>query len=299
MKLRLRYRPTRPEDLLPAMKMVMHTFNHLRKQHHMRTEPVRWREVPVFPRHLLETDSASSWCAMAGDAIVGYGHALNRGKQWYLAYLFVHPKVQDKGVGRKLLESVWRDEPGVTHSLCTFAFNPQAIGIYSQFGMSPVMDLGILTTTVGHLQKPERPGLVLSDQLSAKDLLWINQLEDEIRGYRRPEEWHLWTTDPEFKPYIFRDKGQRVAYAVVYKDVQIGPVGAISNSYQTKAVAELLNLLPADRNHPVKLTPPGSNLPLYQMLIKSGFRCEELAVFMSDNSYCDFTRYCPTHLAIF
>lgn len=299
MKQTIRLRRARKQDLLPAFKMIMHTLNHLRKKNGMSPVPTNWRELPPVPKHLYDTDSPTAWCAWRGEKLVGYGHALIRGKQWYLAFLFVHPSVQDKGVGRMLLEKVWRDGQGVTHALCTFSYNPQAVGIYSQFGMSPTDNFPLLSCPIDRLRPPKRPGLEFTTKLTAADVAWINRLEGEIRGYRRSQEWKLWTTEPSFVPYIFRDKGKRVGYGVIYKNSSVGPVGAVSDAYLLKVTAELLNLPKAQDDQILKFWTPSSNIELYQMLINAKFRCEEIAVFMTDKSYSDFQRYVPTHLAIF
>lgn len=299
MKQPIRLRRARKQDLLPAFKMIMHTLNHLRKRNGLSAVPTNWRELPPVPKHLYDTDAETAWCAWRGDRVVGYGHALNRGKQWYLAFLFVHPSVQDKGIGRKLLEKVWRDGKSVSHALCTFSYNPQAVGIYSQFGLSPTDNFPLLSCEMPRLRPPERPGLEYSTKLTAADRAWVNRLEEKIRGYRRPQEWKLWTSDPNFVSYLFRHKGQRVGYGVIYKHSSVGPIGAVSQAYQLKIVAELLNLAPVQEDQILKFWTPSSNIPLYQMLIKAGFRCEEIAVFMTDKAYADFERYIPTHLAIF
>ncbi|MCD6162807.1 MAG: GNAT family N-acetyltransferase [candidate division Zixibacteria bacterium] len=135
------YRKCKTKKLLPAIRLMSASINHLRRQ--TGKEPFRWQinETPPFVVHLQKTDSDTFYCAYSGDRIVGFAGAIVRGRQWHLAWLFVHPKYQDKGIGRKLLDKVWRDGRNMTHSLCTFAFNTQAIGLYSKFGMAPLSSL--------------------------------------------------------------------------------------------------------------------------------------------------------------
>ena len=119
--------------------------------------------MPPLIDHLHTTDPDMFYCAWKGDRLVGFAGAYVRGKQWYLAWLFVHPSLQDKGVGRKLLEKVWRDRPGMVHSLCTFAFNMQAVGLYSKFGMSPLADLPWMKAEPLKLKKLKPTGLKIID----------------------------------------------------------------------------------------------------------------------------------------
>ena len=299
MKSSIQIRRAREKDILPAMVMVMNTFNHLRKKHSMKPVKFQLNELPPVQKHLYETDGKTAWCAWRGNKIVGFTQALNRRNQWYLAYLFVDPSVQDKGVGRKLLDKVWRDGMNVTHALCTFSYNMQAVGIYSQFGMAPLMTLAWLGGKPNKIKMPRPTGLSVSDKLTIEDIRWINRLEAKIRGYARPEEWEFWTTHEHFAPYILRDKGKRVAYGLIYKKMGIGPVGAINNKNTVKATAELIRRADPPKKEDMSVWAPTQNLALYQFLIKSGFRLGEVTVFMADKPYADFQRYLPTHLAIF
>lgn len=299
MRSSIQIRRAREEDVLPAMVMVMKTLNHLRKKHQMKPIKFNLSELPPVQKHTYETDPKTTFCAWRGKKIVGFTQALNRRNQWYLAYLFIDPSVQDKGVGRKLLEKVWRDGINVSHALCTFSYNMQAVGIYSQFGMAPLMTLAWMGGTPGKFTIPKPTNLAVSGKLSAEDIRWINTLEAKIRGYGHPEEWSFWTTNEHFAPYIFRDKGKRVGYGLIYKKMGIGPIGAIDNQYTVKIAAELIRRTDPPKKEDISIWTPTHNLALYQFLIKSGFRLGELAVFMADAPYADFQRYLPTHLAIF
>ncbi|MBK7141897.1 MAG: GNAT family N-acetyltransferase [bacterium] len=295
----VKIRRSRMEDLLPAFKMVERSFNHLRKKHSMKPIKFPLQELPPVQKHLFATDGERSWCAWKGNKIVGYTHALLRGKQWYLGYLFIDPTLQDKGVGRKLLEKVYVKRPGMTHALCTFSYNMQAVGIYSQFGMVPIQGLAWLGRHPSKIKMPKPTGLQASTKLSAADLKWIMSLEKKVRGYERAVEWKFWTSNEHFEPFLFRDKGKRVAYGLIYKKMGIGPIGAVNNDYMVKAAAELIRRTNPSKKEEISIWVPTENIPLYQFMIKSGFRLGEIAVFMSDKSYTDFQRYCPTHLAIF
>lgn len=299
MRSSVQIRRAREKDLLPAFKMVERSFNHLRKKHSMKPIKFPLQELPPVQKHLFSTDGHRAWCAWKGNKIVGYTHALVRGKQWYLGYLFIDPTLQDKGVGRKLLEKVYFKKTDMTHALCTFSYNMQAVGIYSQFGMVPIQGLAWLGGKPDKFRMPKPTGLQGSTTLTPADLAWINALEKKVRGYERPVEWQFWTSNDQFEPYIFRDKGKRVAYGLLYKKLGIGPVGAVSNDYMVKATAELIRKAKPPKKESISVWVPTSNIELYQYLIKAGFRLGEIAVFMSDKSYTDFQRYLPTHLAIF
>jgi ribosomal protein S18 acetylase RimI-like enzyme len=291
------YKPCRKKDLLPAFRMLRHSFNHLRRDTGKRPLLFRIRRNKEI-EHLHRQDKVTFRCAWAGKNIVGFAAALIRGQQWYLAFLFVHPRYQDKGVGKELLGRVWRNRPGMSHSLSTFTYNMQAVGIYSKFGMAPICTFPMLEI---ELKKPgdlKPSGLECKTNLSRQDLAWIIRLDAKIRGYAHPQEWRFWLKFDDTQIYLFKNKGVRVGYSMVYNWGGIAPAGAISNSYLTKVIAETIRMAKIKKKT-LRICCPAGNLSLYRYLIRSGFRLLEMDLFMSDRPYADFQRYVPAQLAVF
>jgi GNAT superfamily N-acetyltransferase len=292
------YRPCREKDLIPSFKMVRSSMNHLRKN--TGKAPLRYR-VRRYPEvtHLYNQDKKRFWCAWDGKNIIGFTAALLRGKQWYLAFLFVHPRYQDKGVGKELLKRVWIDAPGLTHSLSTFAYNVQAVGIYSKFGMAPICAMPVMEIKFDKLKLPVPSGLKASTTITRQDIAWINQLEAKIRGYSRPQEWGFWSKQDEIQICLFKNKGQRVGYSMIHnKWGVIAPAGAVTNDYLTQIVADSIGLVNT-KEKSIRLYCPANNINLYRFLIGMGFRILEMDLFLSDKPYADFQRYLPAQLAIF
>ncbi len=295
---KINYRKTRRKDLIPAARLIRTSINDLRvKSGH---KPQRWRVAGIPPLfdHLRKTDPGLSVCAWAGDKLVGYASALVRGRQWYLAQLFVHPRYQDKGVGREMLQQVWRDGHDMTHSLCTFAFNMQAVGIYSKFGMAPLCDLPWLHADPEKLKKLEPTGLKIIDSHTRADLKWLNELESEIRGYVHPQEWKLWLSNEKYKLYFFTSRGRKVGYGMIINDMLIAPVGVISPKHMIDVMTEIIRLARPKPGKKIMLWCPTLNVGLYTYLIDIGFRATEMEIFMSDTPYPDWQRYVPATLAV-
>ena len=63
-------------------------------------------------------------------------------------YLFIDPQYQSTGVGKKLLKLAMdygRKNGEITRwALSTFAYNPQALAIYSKMGMTPQIALLVM-----------------------------------------------------------------------------------------------------------------------------------------------------------
>jgi len=294
----IRYRKTRRKDLIEAGKLIRTSVNNLRVKNGLK--PQRWRLAGIPPQldHLRKTDPGLSVCAWDGDKLVGYTSALVRGQQWYLSQLFVHPRYQDKGVGRQMLERVWQDSPSMTHSLCTFAYNMQAVGIYSRFGMAPLCDLPWLHADPKKTRQLQPTGLKIIDSHTRADLKWLNELESKIRGYAHPQEWKLWLSNEKYKLYFFTNHGKKIGYGMILNNMAIAPVGVISPEYMIDVMTEMIRLAKPKKGKKIMLWCPTQNIKLYRFLIEIGFRASELEIFMSDTPYPDWQRYVPATLAV-
>ncbi len=293
------YRRCRHKDLLPSVKLVMTAINKLSKQFGMPLFRKRIREVPPLYDHLLRTDPKTIYCAWKGEKLVGFCGAVVRGKQWYLAFLFVHPNFQGKGIGRKLLERTWIDEPNMTHSLSTFAYNMQAVGIYSRFGLSPFCTIPLMKLPQEKLPEYKSTGLAAKNNLSEYELNWIMNFEGKIRGYSRAVEYDYWRNIDGYRITLFKRGRKNVGYSISHKSGMLAPAGAITNDDLNQVVYESLFYIKPTKDNSIILFCPTYNTALYQMLIRLGFRNDEMLLFMSDKQYADFQRYLPATLALF
>ncbi|MBD3167877.1 MAG: GNAT family N-acetyltransferase [candidate division Zixibacteria bacterium] len=298
-KTRISYRKCRKKDLVPSFRIVMSSINNLRKRTGKAIFRRRINKTPPLIDHVYSTNKDTFYCAWRKEQIIGFAAAVIRGKQWYLAWLFVHPRYQDKKVGRQLLNKVWRDSPGMTHALCTFAYNMQAVGIYSKFGLSPLCTIPVMTVRKEKLAGQIPNKLVVKDNPSKRDISWINKLEDEIRGHRRREEIDFWNKSEKSSIYLFKKRGENVGYSIVHKHGEIGPAGAISSEILKDITETSLYLAEPEKNAPLRLYCPTHNVVLYQHLIEKGFRNDEMTVYMADAPYPDAERYLPATLALF
>ncbi len=302
----IHYRRCRRSDLAPAAEMIIASMNALRRRtgkELIARHPIR-RVSPMF-LHLYGRDPEYFSCAWHRGRVVGFAGAVNRGRQWYLAWLFVHPRYQGRGVGRRLLERVWRDGPGVTHGLCTFSYNVQAVSIYSRFGLNPRAIIHMMRAPVAMLKLPPHAGLTAQEGLARGDAAWIHGLEREIRGYPHPPEWGYWSRSDDYRIYVFRRRGRRVGYGVVNTMGEIAPVGAATPRDFAAVSREMVRLAaerPFGRNvksPQVQIFCPTANAENYQMLLHAGLRNLEVLLFLADADYGDFSRYLPASLAIF
>ena len=301
---KISYRRCRRKDLLPAIRLIMMAFNDLRRRTGKTAMTRRVRAVPLMFLHLFDRDSESFACAWDGDRLVGFAGAINRGRQWYLAWLFVHPRYQDRGIGRRLLEKIWRTGRGVVHSLSTFTYNMQAVGIYSHFGILPEALISQMRIPLDKLTPPVPTGLTIERTIRRADLAWIDGLERAIRGHARRPELEYWCASQSHHAYLFKRRGRRIGYSFLVNMGELGPAGGITHREQLNVLRESLrigraDLLSAGKAKSMSLFCPTENRDLYAELLAMGFRNDELLLYMTDEPYANLQCYLPATLALF
>lgn len=298
---KLTIRKPRRDEFMQIIRLIAKSANDLRVRNGRRQWDNPPSEVPSFNYHLFETDPEGHKCAYYDGRIVGFSAAVIRGRQWYLAYLFVDPDFQLKGVGRKLLDHAMdygRDKVE-SHALCTFSYNETALALYSSYGMMPTTPIFEMQKKIDKTAKPPKTSLHIEQDNSQKAILQINRLEKEIRGYPRLIDWRFFGSDPRQKIFQFYDGAKWVGYSVVASNRLIAPAGSTEPKYLPEIVAESYRQCLESGSESCLIWAGGPNAPLFARLKGLGFRLNELASFLSSKPYGDFSRYCPAHLAIF
>lgn len=295
----IRYRRCRRRDLYPAVRLILRAVGELRRRTGKPPIPWRPRSAPAAFEHLRRTDPETFLCAWSGERLVGFTGALVRGNQWYLAYLFVEPRLQAQGVGRELLRRVWREGPGVTHALGTFTYNQHAVGLYTSFGMVPQQLITLMEAKTDRIRLPTRKALDVSSDCTKEDVDWVTRLEGRIRGYRRAEEWGFWMRSDEYRLQILRRRGRRVGYSLFGPRGDIAPLGVASPDDLLEAISASVRAAAEGGAETVRFFCPNVNREAYRHLNGLGFRNLEMLLFMADKPYGDFSRYVPATLAVF
>jgi len=294
-------RKFRRGELLDAFKLVIKSANHLRVKNGRKPWDLTIDEVPAINYHLFDTDPDGTFGAYSKGKLVGYTAALLRGRQWYLAYLFVDPEFQLKGVGRKLLEHAWKYAAGKINSraLCTFPYNEAALALYSSFGMMPTSPILEMVANFDGKNKAGPTKLRIEEDDSRNSIIRINGLERFIRGYCHLVDLEFFASDPKHKIYQFYRGREWVGYAVVGNNRLIAPAGATEPNYLPEIITGAYNRCLESKSDYCRIWIGGPNAIAYKRAIDLGFQISEMTAFLSTRPYGDFSRYCPAHLAIF
>ena len=235
----IRIRRTKFTDLLDAFKLVIGTANHLRKRSGM--DSLHFRIDGPYPLmvHLLKTDPEGSFVAVNNqNVIIGFTMSQMRDGEWYLAYLFVNPAYQSTGIGQKLLAKAMKygtDCGCSRRALATFSYNPNAVALYSKYGMSPQRPIvAMIKSDQSSNMRSLKPS---SKRLSAeviKDHRYVNRLtsfDHRARGIARPEEHFFWSGQISRDVLVFHEGTRLAGYSVVSQTGSIGPIAAARAEY--------------------------------------------------------------------
>jgi hypothetical protein len=297
------YRHPTQGELLPACRLMALSYSDLqaRSGRKMPKRP-RIKKTPSAIVHMHKTDYRGCWVAYSGRRMVGYGQALMRGRQWYLANLFVATHVQNRGVGRELMKRCVNYGRGKADSfaLCTFPYNEAAMGLYTSFGMMPLFSFFEMNKNISKKPRIRSTRLRIENGNSRKSILRINKLERQIRGYSRLIDLRFFAAEPEIRNILdFYDGSRWVGYSFIHQNTLIGPAGAIAPKYLPDIITESYRRCVRNGSKKVVTNIGATNSRLYSHLKSLGFTIEFMPVFLSTRKYGDFSRYIPAHLAIF
>lgn len=298
---RITYRHLKRDELLTASRLFQRSFNHLRRKNKRPTFDEKITEVSPFFMHKYETDRDGYWGAFDGGKMIGFGHAVMRGKQWYLANLFVAPRSQVKGVGNQLLKRCMRYGKGKadSYSLCTFSYNEVSLALYSSFGITPTYPIYVMYRKINKNLRVRSTGLRVMEDNSNKSILRINRLEKKIRGYSRLIDLRYYARSPQAKILNFYKDSRWVGYSVVINSSRIMPAGSPYRKYLPDILTESIRECIRSKGKEIEINIGANNLALFQRLKSHGFKIFEMDVFLSTKPYSDLSRYVPASLAIY
>ena len=203
-------------------------------------------------RHILETDGTSV-IATEGDELLGFASSWTRGRDWFLASLFVAPAAQSRGLGRTLLAAVWGD--GVHRRTITDAIQPVSTALYGRSGLLPA-------TPVLSLSGEPRPGRAPL-AVGTGDLAPIDSV---AYGFDRAPDHAYWARLA--RRTVWLRAGAPVAYSYAFPGGAIGPVAGID----AQAAADALDGELSSAGEPVTVRIPGSSRLLLEVALRRGLR---------------------------
>jgi GNAT superfamily N-acetyltransferase len=215
-------------------------------------------------QHLLEHDGELCAVAESGGAVVGFASAWMRDDSWFLASLFVHPDVQARGLGARLLDAAWA-AAGVHRRTVTDAIQPVSNALYTRRGLVPATPV-LAFAGAPAVHTSEGGDLEVEAGASAADATELRDLDAAAYGFDRTIDHRLW--ERAAQRTVWRRDGRTVAYSYAFPDGTIGPVAGVDGV--AAAAALRAELSRADRAVRVRI--PGTSRELVEVAVSSGLR---------------------------
>lgn len=250
--------------------------------------------------HLLGSDPGSSIVADDHGHVVAFGVVLSRQGDAFLAFLFVVPAWQGRGLGRAVLAACWRGAGTVTRfSTCAEADQPVSTGLYASLGLAPREPIYLLR---GELDERALPGLpdgwlVRPLGADATDAETLAALDRALLGYERPVDHAFWSAT-ERRGWLFASEaGQLVGYAYAQASGRLGPVAALDPGALPVLLGHVARSVPVLEGRQALV--PGSASSALVALLGAGLRLDGTpAVYCAERPGPRLDRYLPMSFAL-
>src|SRR3569832_1503716 len=196
-------RPARAEDLQRAQELVVASINDLTERHAFGAmASVR---PASFQLCSLQDDARGLWVAEDKGDIVVRAFSWVCDELWFLAELFVAPRLQRSGIGRELLQRTLdhaEQSGAASRALITFSFNTVSQGLYIRHGMFPRLPLYMMSgnrseVLATHFEEPfEHRAIERADMAALADF------DRSVLGVSREKHHAYLLGEPTMKGFL-------------------------------------------------------------------------------------------------
>jgi GNAT superfamily N-acetyltransferase len=255
--------------------------------------PISPRNRPALTRlfnHIQQTSPDRAWLAESDGRVVGFGMSAQRDELVFLAFLFIDPAQQARGMGRALLE---RSMAGATKTaVCIFSVQPISAALYAKYGMVPRVPM---YTIEGRPKKP-LPELPAGLSVGPLQVAAATVLDRAITGFAREQDHAAWVGWGRQRFGLF-EAGRPVGYGYAQSSGRMGPVVVERRELVLPLVAEMMRQVETLEDWAVNV--PGPAAETFAALLNAGMRLDgPPVVFCSSDESIDHSRYLPSTFAL-
>lgn len=252
------YRGATEADIAPAHAVFVAAEGELSGRHGFGwSEPPPLDSVAPTLQHLLAHDGERFFVAEVAGSVVGLGAAFVRTDTWYLAWLFIDPAHQGRGIGRQLLELVLTAAPPHRITI-TSSIQPISNALYSRHGLLPATPVLGFEGSV----EVEAPRDLLAGDANPAALA---DLDQAAYGFDRALDHAYWRS--RAGATVWSRGGEPVAYSYRWPSGRIGPLAGRDGESAASALrAELA------RGQQATVDIPGTCRPLVREALSAGMR---------------------------
>jgi GNAT superfamily N-acetyltransferase len=290
------YRPARADELQHAQDLVVQSINDLSQRHGFGAmASVR---PAAFQQFSLHDDPGGFWIAENEGEIVGSAFSWVCGDLWFLAELFIAPRMQGHGIGGELLRRTLRhaDQAGAkTRALITFTFNTVSQGLYVRHGMFPRLPVYMFNAGRDEFRsKGSRAEMTYRrTEASPSDLAALTAIDIGALGVSRQKHHAYLLNDPAMTGYLFYDGDDCVGYAYVASTGHVGPLALNRRDAMAEAFGTALSIAAEGQSEQVSAFVPGCSEAALSVAAEHRMRITLPMVLVSNREFGDWERYLP------
>jgi GNAT superfamily N-acetyltransferase len=290
------YRPARAVELQHAQDLVVQSINDLSERHGFGAmASVRPADFQLFSLH---DDPGGFWIAESEEEIVGSAFSWVCGDLWFLAELFIAPRMQGHGIGGELLRRTLRhaDQAGATtRALITFTFNTVSQGLYVRHGMFPRLPVYMVNAARDELRRGDAPAAMTyrRAEASPSDLAALTAIDISALAVSREKHHAYLLNDPAMTGYLLYDGDGCAGYAYVASTGHVGPLALNRRDAMAVALDTALGIAAEGQSERVSAFLPGCSETALSVAAKNRMRITLPMVLVSNRQFGDWERYLP------
>lgn len=290
------FRPARADELQRIQELIVTSINDLTERHGFGAmATVRPAAFQLFS---FKEDPRGLWVAEDGGDIVGSAFSWVCGELWFLAELFIAPRMQGSGIGREMLRRTLchADEAGAkTRALITFTFNTISQGLYLRHGMFPRLPV--------YMFSAERKALAIAGADARVELRRAEASESHIAalaavdigalGFSRENHHRYLLSEPTTKGFLLYDGDECIGYVYIASTGHVGPLAVARSDAMAPALRSTLRIAAESGSDPVSAFLPGTCEAALRVAADHRMRITFPMVLVSDRAFGDWSCYLP------
>jgi GNAT superfamily N-acetyltransferase len=290
------YRPARSDELQHVQELIVLSINDLSERHGFGAmASVRPAAFQLFSLH---DDPGGLWIAESEGEIVGSAFAWVCGDLWFLAELFIAPRMQGHGIGGELLRRTLRhaDQAGAkTKALITFTFNTVSQGLYIRHGLFPRLPVYVFSAGRDELRSKglRAPMKYRRAEASPSDLGALAAIDISALGVSREKHHRYLLDDPAMMGFLLSEGDDCVGYAYVASTGHVGPLALKRRGAMAEAFDTALGIAAEGQSEQVSAFLPGCSEAALEVAAKHRMRITLPMVLVSNREFGDWRRYLP------
>ena len=289
-------RPARADELQRAQELIVSSINDLTERHGFGAmASVRPADFQLFS---WNEDPSGFWIAEDRGEIVGTAFSWVCGDLWFLAELFIAPRMQGSGIGRELLRRALRhaDQMGATtRALITFTFNTISQGLYVRHGLFPRLPVYMFNADRAALPNigSDTGFNFRNAEASRSHTAILAALDATALGVSREKHHNYLLNDPTMKGFLLYEGDDCIGYAYVASTGHVGPLAVTKRDAMTPALNAALRIAADGDADQISAFLPGNCEAALAVAADHRMRITFPMVLVSDREFGDWRRYLP------